>query len=162
MKSMFEIDDMCKVFGVARSGYYSWLTSPLCKRDKQEITIIKPAILQAFEESRQTYGCARISAVLNKIGIPISEKRSRRLMREENLIPKAARKFKRTTNSKHNHKKLPDLVKQNFSSPTPHFYLYLDQGRMAVSCCISGCVHANGCRLGCQCYNGRKYAYKGF
>jgi len=120
MKSMFKIDDMCKVFGVARSGYYSWLKGPLCERDKQEITVIKPAIRQAFETSRQTYGCARISAVLKRIGIPVSEKRSRRLMREENLVPKAARRFKRTTNSKHHYKKLPDLVKQDFASPTPH------------------------------------------
>jgi putative transposase len=120
MKSMFKIDDMCKVFGVARSGYYSWLKRPLCEHDQQEVTIIKPAIRQAFEKSHETYGCARISAVLSRIGIFISEKRSRRLMREENLVPKAARRFKRTTNSKHNHKKLPDLVKQDFSSSMPH------------------------------------------
>lgn len=120
MKSMFKIDDMCKVFEVARSGYYSWLKRPLCEHDQQEVTIIKPAIRQAFEKSRHTYGCARISAVLSRIGIVISEKRSRRLMKEENLVPKAAGRFKRTTNSNHNHKKLPDLVKQDFSSPTPH------------------------------------------
>jgi transposase InsO family protein len=120
MKTMFKIDDMCRVFGVARSGYYSWLKRPLSRHDKEEITIIKPAIRQAFDDSRQTYGCARISAVLRRIGISISEKRSRRIMREENLVAKAARRFKRTTNSKHNHKKAPDLVKRDFSSSKPH------------------------------------------
>lgn len=120
MKGIFKIDDMCRVFKVARSGYYSWSTRPLSEHDRQEINVIKPAIRQAFEKSRHTYGCARISAVLRRIGISISEKRSRRLMREEKLVPKAARRFKRTTNSNHNHKKLPDLVQQHFSSSTPH------------------------------------------
>jgi putative transposase len=120
MKSMFKIDDMCRVFGVARSGYYSWSTRPLSEHDHQELTVIKPAIRQAFEESRHTYGCARISAVLRRIGICISEKRSRRIMGEENLVPKAARRFKRTTDSRHGYKKAPDLVKQDFSSPKPH------------------------------------------
>jgi len=53
-------------------------------------------------------------------GISVSEKRSRRIMREENLVAKAARRFKRTTNSKHNHKKAPDLVRRDFSSSKPH------------------------------------------
>jgi transposase InsO family protein len=120
MKEMFKIDDMCRTFGVSRSGYYSWNNRPLSEHDRQEVTVIKPAIRQAFDKSRHTYGCARVSAVLRRMGISISEKRSRRIMREENLVPKAARRFKRTTNSKHNHKKFPDLVQQDFSSPTPH------------------------------------------
>jgi hypothetical protein len=33
---------MCRVFGVARSGYYSWSTRPLSEHDHQELTVIKP------------------------------------------------------------------------------------------------------------------------
>jgi transposase InsO family protein len=117
---IFTIDDMCRIFGVARSSYYFWLHHPLCKHDQEEITEIKPAIHKAFQESRETYGCDRISAILKRTGIYISNKRARRIMREEKLIPKAAKRFKRTTNSKHSFKRCPDLVKREFSSQTPH------------------------------------------
>ncbi len=40
-------------------------------------------------------------------------------MRLSNLIPKAKRKFKVTTNSKHNHKASPDLVQRNFNPAKP-------------------------------------------
>lgn len=120
LKNMFRIADICRVFGVARSGYYSWVKRPLSEHDRHETAVIKPAIRKVFHKSRDTYGCARISVVLNRMGIRVSEKRARRIMREENLVPKAAGRFKHTTNSRHNHQKAPDLVKQKFSSSKPH------------------------------------------
>lgn len=169
MKGIFKIDDMCRVFEVARSGYYSWSTRPLSEHDRQEINVIKPAIRQAFEKSRHTYGCARISAVLRRIGIPISEKRSRRIMREEKLVPKAARRFKRTTTIQITTiKSCPILYNRNFHHRHPMLsgrqILPLSGPRRdgCISLYFSMCARANGCRLGCQCYNGREYSYQGF
>jgi transposase InsO family protein len=117
---MFKVDDMCRVFDVARSGFYSWLKRPLSDHDREETIKIKPAIRQAFADSNNNYGCARISQVLNRMGIYVSDKRARRIMREEGLVPKAARRFRRTTRSNRANKPFPDLVKRNFHSDTPH------------------------------------------
>ena len=115
----FNISDMCRVFEVSRSGYYEWLKRPLSNHDREEIELIKPAVREVFRESRQSYGCVRISRALIMKSIPISAKRAARIMREESLIPKAARRFKLTTDSSHNKTAAPDLVNRNFTSDAP-------------------------------------------
>ena len=120
MRTMFNIDDMCRTFAVSRSGFYAWLHRPISKRDVEEVKKVKPAVRKAFTDSRETYGCVRISQVLERIGISISSKKARRIMREEQLVPKAARRFKRTTKADRINIKCPDLVKRNFTSDTPH------------------------------------------
>jgi putative transposase len=115
----FRIIDMCRVFGVSRSGYYAWLKRPLSAHDREELEVIRPAIREAFKASRQTYGCVRISRELIKQSIGISAKRASRIMREEILIPKAARRFKKTTDSSHKKTASPDLVNRDFSADGP-------------------------------------------
>jgi transposase InsO family protein len=54
------------------------------------------------------------------MGLPISPKRAGRILKEENLVPKAARRFMHTTDSKHSHPPMPDLVKRDFTSDEPN------------------------------------------
>jgi transposase InsO family protein len=115
----FRIIDMCRVFEVSRSGYYAWLKRPLSNHDRKELEVIKPAVREAFAASRQTYGCVRISRELINWSIPVSAKRAARIMREESLIPKAARRFKVTTDSNHQKTASPDLVRREFTSDAP-------------------------------------------
>ena len=110
---------MCRVFGVSRSGYYAWLRRPLCSHDREDLEIIRPAIREVFHASRQTYGCVRISRELIKQSIGISAKRVSRIMREEELIPKAARRFKVTTDSSHKKTAPSDLVNRDFTADGP-------------------------------------------
>jgi putative transposase len=117
---MFKVEDMCQIFGVSRSGFYSWIKMSLSDHDKEEINKVKPAVRKAFVDSHETYGCVRISQALKKIGIPISPKRARRIMHAEQLVPKAAKRFKRTTIPDHVNKRSPDLVNRNFTCDTPH------------------------------------------
>jgi len=114
------IEDMCRVLEVSRSGFYAWQKRPLSARMTEELQVIRPAVRQAFAESRQTYGCARISAILDRIGIHISRKRASGILRTEGLVAKAARRFTHTTDSSHNHRRSPDLVKRDFTSDRPN------------------------------------------
>ena len=116
----WRVEDMCRVLDVSRSGFYAWQKRPLSERMSLEITTIRPAVRSAFAQSRQTYGCARISAVLDRIGIHISRRRASRIMRTEGLVPKATRRFKRTTDSNHHANKSPDLLERNFTSEHPN------------------------------------------
>jgi transposase InsO family protein len=114
----FKVIDMCRVFEVSRSGYYQWQKRPVSNHDRTELEIIKPALRKVFKESRETYGCVRVSNMLCKIGVPISAKRASRIMKIEKLIPKAARRFKVTTDSSHKKTASPDLVNRNFTCTT--------------------------------------------
>ena len=93
-KKEFRIIDMCRVFDVSRSGYYAWLKRRLSSRDREELEVVKPAVRKAFEDSRQTYGCVRVSRELIRQSIPLSAKCAARIMREDRMIPKAALRLK--------------------------------------------------------------------
>jgi putative transposase len=120
MKGMFTMEALCAVFGVSRSGYYAWEVRPVPKREVEEIKRIKPAIRKAFHDSRQTYGCVRISEILKRSGIVISARKARKVMQQEGLVPKARRHFRVTTKRDQKNKKCPDLVNRDFKIEMPH------------------------------------------
>jgi len=99
---------------LSRSGYYEWLQNPECDRVKEdkEITIM---IKQVFEEGRSTYGSRRIKKRLAQKKVAVSRNRITRLMKESSLVCKTKRKFKATTDSKHNKQVSPNLLARKFN-----------------------------------------------
>jgi putative transposase len=106
---------------LSRSGYYEWLQKPECNRAKEdkEINIM---IRQIFEEGRSTYGSRRIRQRLAQKGATVSRSRVARLMKEANLVCKTKRKFKATTDSKHNNPIAPDLLERKFKVQQANSY----------------------------------------
>lgn len=100
-KEQFSIRAMCRVLGVSSSGYYSWRKREPSRRSLEDAKLIVE-IEQVHQESKQTYGSPRIHAELRSNGIRCGRKRIARLMRERDLRPKRKRRFKTTTDSKHN------------------------------------------------------------
>ena len=86
---------------VSSSGYYSWLNRGLSNRaiENQQLT---KSIKEVFVSNRNVYGTRRIVKILAKNDILISRKRIGRLMASAGLVCKTKRKFKVTTDSKHN------------------------------------------------------------
>jgi len=116
---IFAVSTMCCVFGVSASGYYGWTQCPESKRRKQNREL-KEQIKKLFNKSHAIYGSPRITAELQQMGIPCSRSRTARLMRELGLRAKAARKFYRTTDSKHNDPVAPNLLGQIFCADEPN------------------------------------------
>ena len=75
---------LCRVVGVAVSGFYAWLRRGPSRRraDDQRLSA---RIGAAFEDSRRTYGSPRIHAELRARGVRVGRKRVARLMREGGL-----------------------------------------------------------------------------
>ena len=73
-----------------------------------------------YAESRGRYGSPRIHDELLDQGISCGRKRVERLMRDEGLKAKAARKFKVTTDSAHSEPVAADLVKRDFTASEPN------------------------------------------
>ena len=74
----------------------------------------------AHKKSRETYGSPRITRELKETGIPCSENRVARLMREEGIRAKMVKKFKVTTRSNHSYRVFPNLLDQNFDVTAPN------------------------------------------
>ena len=109
---------MCKVLQVSRSGYYSW-SKGLKSIKKQQAKELLAVIREIFTESRGTYGYPRIHRELRNRGIVCSKNRVARLMRKDGLRAKVKRRFKATTDSKHNLPVAGNLVQRNFTPDQP-------------------------------------------
>lgn len=80
--------------------------------------MIKPI----FTEGRGNYGARRIAEKLAKKNFIVSRRRVANLMENAGLVCKTKRKFKATTNSKHNKPIAPDLLKRQFHVEKPDRY----------------------------------------
>lgn len=117
-RSEFRLGKMCQVFGVSRSGYYSWLNRVPSKRSCEE-SVLEVEILDIYEKSRFTYGILRTLKEILSRGFRCGWKRVRRLLRRLGLFPKTKKKFKVTTNSRHNYPVSPNLLNQDFTASGP-------------------------------------------
>jgi putative transposase len=110
----FSIHSMCRFMGVSRSAYYGWLQRKPTSRDQIDSQLI-PVIQSLFTKSRATYGTRRIRQSLEKQHLSVGRRRLGRLMRSAGLVCKTKRKFKVTTNSKHNLPVADNLLDRNFT-----------------------------------------------
>jgi len=117
-QTVFSIQAMCRVLQVSRSGYYEFLKRPPSCRNLEDDEL-RPLVKVAFEKGRKNYGTRRIKRDLKKQDVIVSRRRIGRLMREENLHVQTKRKFKATTNSKHDKPIAPNLLKRDFTANTP-------------------------------------------
>jgi transposase InsO family protein len=133
---------MCTVLSVSASAYYEWeqeQQSAHERRDEELLALIR----QLFAEFRGRYGMPRIHAELVKRGHRVSRKRVARLMREGGLRAKSARKYKATTDSKHNLPVAPNLLAREFGAERPDAvwvsditYLWTREGWMYLAVII--------------------------
>jgi putative transposase len=114
----FRIDSMCRFMGVSRSSYYAWLgrSETVSEKADAELTVM---IKQCFSKSRANYGTRRLKEALSKRNRTVSRRRIGRLMREAHLACKTKRKFKATTNSKHDLPISPNLLDRQFTVDQP-------------------------------------------
>jgi putative transposase len=128
------VQKMCEVLDLSGSGYYDWVSRPESEKDKEDKKLLKK-IKRVHKESRKTYGVRRVTKQLNKEGISCGKTRVGRLMRENNIYCKTRKKYKATTNSKHNYPVAPNLLEQDFEAEKPDekyvgdiTYVWTDEG----------------------------------
>jgi len=118
-RSCHGVKKMCRVIGASRSGYYRWRKQPQSKRQKENEKILME-IKESHKNSRRIYGSPRITNELHSKGIRCGKNRVARIMKIHGIVAKAAKKFRATTNSKHNLPVAENLVNQNFESDRPN------------------------------------------
>lgn len=118
-RSTFSVGKMCHTLDVSRSGYYCWRVAPKSQRAAANEKLLDK-IEETYDKFQGTYGSPRITQELRDEGIDCSENRVARLMRENEVVAKTKRKFKVTTNSKHDLPVAPNLVNQEFTAAAPN------------------------------------------
>ena len=114
----FSVRVMCRVLAVSRSGYYAWCSRPESTRSREDRRLL--AKIRAFHHrSRGSYGSSRIHADLREDGESCGRHRVARLMRDDGLAGKKARRFKTTTDSEPSDPVAPNLLAQDFFVETP-------------------------------------------
>jgi hypothetical protein len=109
---------MCRVLGVSQSGFFAWQDRAACQRQRQDMVYLAH-IRTAFALSNGTYGSPRMHRDLVDESHAIGRHRTARLMRENQLIARPRRRFKRTTDSEHAWPVAPNLVAQDFTTEGP-------------------------------------------
>ena len=115
---LFPNEKMCRCLEVGLSGYYKWKSSPICNRLLLKEKI-KQKITSIYFASKQRYGSPGITFELNSLGYKISRITVVKYMRELGLRSKLSRKFKVTTNSKHNYLVVENVLDRNFTVAAP-------------------------------------------
>lgn len=109
---------MCRLLEVRRSTYYAWRRRPESRRTKEDRRLVIEIEL-SHKASDRTYGSPRVHEDLQEQGIRCGRKRVARLMRENGIRAKQARRFKATTDSDHNDPVAPNLLDREFHVDVP-------------------------------------------
>jgi len=116
-KAEYSVSLMCRVLGVARSGYYAWRTRGISPRAVADAGITE-RIRGIHRESRGTYGYPRVHAELRSREV-VGRNRVARLMRLAGLRGCHRKAYVRTTRRDGAAAAAPDLVGRRFISDSP-------------------------------------------
>lgn len=118
MRQDYPVPPMCRLLGVSVSGYYAWRKRTPSKRARQEARL-ETEVLAAHQRTRESFGPERLQKHLEEHGVCVGVHRIKRLRRKLGLRCRQKRKFKATTNSKHDLPVAPNLLGQDFSVAAP-------------------------------------------
>lgn len=143
-RQAFCIQRMCRVLGVARTGYYacrqrSGEPSP---RHRQQ-AVLDHRVARAYQRRKGRSDARRLALDLVDDGLAVNRKTVAASLRRQGLRAKAARQFKATTNSRHSLPVAPNLLEQDFIAMSPNqkwvgdiTYLATGEGRLYLAVLI--------------------------
>lgn len=114
-QASFPIHRICRALGVRQSGFFAWRDRPACQRQGQgqgqgQDMVDLAHIRTVFALSNGTYGSLRMHRDRIDEGHQIGRHRTARLMRENGLVARQKRRFKRTTDSERAWPVAPNLI----------------------------------------------------
>jgi len=115
----YPIGTMCRVLRASRSGYYQWRKGRVPQHIIRQQELLEK-IKKIFQDSRGNYGSPRVLRELRKEGIVVNHKTVEELMKKNGIKAKTKKKFKATTDSKHNLPIAPNLLNREFGATRPN------------------------------------------
>ena len=134
LRRQYPMAAMCRVLGVSESGFHAWRGRPPSPRARENARLAVE-IKAAHERTRQTYGPERLQADLADHGVKVGVHRIKRIRKELGLACRQKRRFKATTNSRHDLPVAHNLLDRQFAVAKPNLawvaditYLATDEG----------------------------------
>lgn len=118
-KKAYPIKVMCWVLNVSRSGFFAWRKKSVSKRE-HETALLKPLVKEIQDKYKSSCGSRRMANKLTEAGVPTGRFKAARLMKDTNAPFVPTRKFRVTTDSKHNFEVSPNLLDRNFTVEAPN------------------------------------------
>ena len=146
----YPIELVCRTLGINRSRYYDRKKTPQTAKEQDDKRLCEEA-RKLFEENHEEYGRVRMRKALRENGYPMSEGKVRRIMKEAGLVAKKSRKYKATTNSKHQYQVAENILNREFNAEKPNqkwcgdsTYIWTDEGWLyaagIIDLCAKDCV----------------------
>jgi len=140
------VNVMCDILEVTRSGFYASLDRPVSARRVRREQLVEK-IRQSHADSKQLYGSPNITADLRESGERVTRKTVAKLMSQEGIRSKTARKFRpATTDSRHRCPVAPNVLDRDFKAELPNqkwcvdiTYVPTDQGTLYLAAVIDLC-----------------------
>ena len=110
---------LCKAFSLSRSGLYASISRPESKRGKEN-RLLEARLRIIHAESHETYGVPRVLSELEDLGIHVNHKRVERIRRLLGIKIRHRKRFKPTTNSKHDFPVSKNILARNFKVAEPN------------------------------------------
>lgn len=117
-KVAFPVAALCRLLAVSPSGYYAAQGRTRSLHDVGDDRLAGK-ITEAHLASKRRYGSPRVHAEIKAAGERVGRKRVARLMRERKLVARTRRRFRTTTDSKHEFPIAPNLLARDFTATAP-------------------------------------------
>jgi len=119
MRLRYPLPLLSRVLNVSASGYYAWQDRPLSPRAREELRL-EIEIIAAHKRTREVYGAERLQRDLAEHHVEVGIRRIRRIRNKLGIRCKQQRKFKVTTDSKHNLPVADNILGQRFKVDAPN------------------------------------------
>ena len=116
---LYPVTFMCAQLGLARQGYYRWLTQGPCQRERSDGELTEQ-IRTIYHQLDGNPGVRRVWAELVVQGVRVARKRVWRLMRAAGLQGRHPKPWKRTTIAGQRPIDAADLIGQDFTAEQPN------------------------------------------
>jgi putative transposase len=107
------VGKVAKILGVSRGGYYAWRCRAPSERTRVQEELVG-RIEGIQQEVKYRYGSPRMTCELRRRGVRVGHNRVARLMRQQGLGARCRKRFRSTTDSKHNLPIAQNLVNRGF------------------------------------------------
>jgi putative transposase len=110
---------LCETLGVSFQGFYAWRSRPTSVQQQRRDTLLVE-MRAVHAEVKQRYGSPRLQAALQKRGVACCVNTVAKLMHDNDIRAKTARKFRNTTDSNHRLPVADNLLDRQFEVQAPN------------------------------------------
>lgn len=123
-RRLWPVSALCEQLNVSPSAYHQHRRRKAAGTGRAGRVIGNDLLLAQIKavhaQSRGEYGWPRVWRQLQANGVAVGKERVRRLMQQHGIRARTKRKFKATTDSRHNLPVAPNLIARDFSPPAPN------------------------------------------